>query len=82
MPSFKIIGLLVLEKKIVKGFYHIWAWRPSRLCDQDHLYILLFHLPKELPHKFGFDWPSGCEEIFENGGRTDTRARVYYKLTS
>ena len=33
MPSFKIIGLLVLEKKIFKGFYHIWAWRPSLSCD-------------------------------------------------
>ena len=29
MPIFKIIGLLVLEKKIVKGFYHIRALRAS-----------------------------------------------------
>ena len=28
MPSFKIIEILVLEK-IIKGFYYIWAWRPS-----------------------------------------------------
>ena len=51
MPSFKIIGLLVLEKKIFKGFYHIWAWRPSWSCDLDHLYKLSFPLPKEAPHK-------------------------------
>ena len=21
----------------MKGFYHIWAWRPSWSCDQDHV---------------------------------------------
>ena len=49
MPSFKIIGLMVLEK-IFKGFYHIWAWQPSWSCDLDNLYKLLFPLPKETPH--------------------------------
>ena len=29
MPSFKIIGLLVQEKKIFNCFDHIWTWRPS-----------------------------------------------------
>ena len=55
MPSFKIIGLLVLEKKIFKGFHHnIWAWWP---CDLDHLYKLSFLLPKPRRHvKFGLDW--------------------------
>ena len=51
MLSFKIIGLLVLEKKVFKGFYHIWAWWPSWSCDQDHLYKLSFTLPKEAPHE-------------------------------
>ena len=37
-----------------KGFYHIWAWRPSWSCDLDHLYKLTFPLPKEAPHKI---WP-------------------------
>ena len=32
--SFVEIGPPVLEK-IFKGFYHIWAWRPSWSCDQD-----------------------------------------------
>ena len=34
-----------------KGFYHIWAWRPSWSCDLDHLYKLSFPLPKEAPHE-------------------------------
>ena len=50
MPSFKIIGFLVLEKKIFMCFYHIWAWRPSWSCDLDHLYKLSFLLLKEAPH--------------------------------
>ena len=32
-------------------FYHVWAWRPSRSCDLDNLYKLLFPLPKEAPHE-------------------------------
>ena len=51
MPSFNIIGLLVLEKKIFKCFYHLWAQWPSWSCDQSHLYKFLFPLPKEAPHK-------------------------------
>ena len=51
MPSLEIIGLLVLEQKIFKGVYHIWAWRPSWSCDLDHLYTLSFPHPKEVPHK-------------------------------
>ena len=39
MPSFIEIGSPVLEKKSFKGFYHIWAWQPSRSCDLDYLYI-------------------------------------------
>ena len=34
-----------------KGFYHIWAWRPSLSCDLDHLYKLSFTLPKKAPHE-------------------------------
>ena len=33
----KFRGSLVLEKKILKGFYHTWAWRPSWSCDQHHV---------------------------------------------
>ena len=35
----------------LKGFYHIWAWRPSWSCDLGHLYKLSFPLPKEAQHK-------------------------------
>ena len=45
MPSFVEIGSPVLEKKIFKGLYHIWVWRPSWPCDLDYLYIYWFPLP-------------------------------------
>ena len=33
-----------------KGFYHIWAWRPSWSCDLGR-FTFWFPLPKEAPHK-------------------------------
>ena len=36
-PSFVEIRPPVQEKKIFKGFYHIWAWRPFWSCDQHHI---------------------------------------------
>ena len=38
------------EEDFFKGFYHIRAWQPSWPCDLDHLYKVLFPLPKEVPH--------------------------------
>ena len=35
----------------LKGFYHIWAWRPSRSCDPDAANKISFPLPKEAPYK-------------------------------
>ena len=49
IPSFVEIGPPVPEEKIYKGFYHIWAWRPSWSCDLDRLYKLWFPLPKKAP---------------------------------
>ena len=46
-----VLGLSVLEKKIFKGFYHIWAWRPSWSFDPDTANKSLFPLPKEAPDK-------------------------------
>ena len=40
IPSFVEIGPPVLEKRFLKGFYHIWAWRPSCSCDQHHVISL------------------------------------------
>ena len=41
----------VLEKKIFKGFYHIWAWRPPWSTNHDHFSNLLFPLSKEAPYE-------------------------------
>ena len=49
--KFREVGLPVLEKKILKGFYHIWVWRPSWSCDPDVVNKISFPLPKEAPHK-------------------------------
>ena len=70
MPSFNIIGLPVIEKKLFKGFYHIWAWQPSWSCDLDHLYKHLFPLPKEAPHKIFalIGQAVSVVKMFENGG--------------
>ena len=39
------------EEDFLRGFYHIWAWRPSWSCDQDHLNKLSFPHPKESPYE-------------------------------
>ena len=57
--KFVEIGPPVLEKKILNGFYHIWAWRPSWSYDPDAANKLSFLLPKDFHIKFGFDWQSG-----------------------
>ena len=51
MPSFKIIGLLVLKKKIFQDFGYLKPLGPSWSCDLDHLYKLSFPLPKDAPHQ-------------------------------
>ena len=50
------------EADFIKGFYHVWASRPSWSCDPHAASKRSFPLPKEAPHKFGFDWPSGFGE--------------------
>ena len=57
-----IIGPPVLEKKILKGFFHIWAWRPSWSCDPDATNKLSFPLPKEALHKI---WLEFVEAVLE-----------------
>ena len=55
MPSFEETGRPVLEKNIVKDFYHIWAWRPSWSCDLDKIYTNFGSPSLRKPHiKFGF----------------------------
>ena len=42
LQNISLIRLVVLEKKILKGFYHIWAWRPSWISDQNHFSYFSF----------------------------------------
>ena len=61
--KFRENRLPVLEKKILKGFYLIWAWRPSWSYDPDAAHKLSFPLPKvEGDIKFGFNRASGFGE--------------------
>ena len=39
------------EEGVLKGFDHIWAWRPSWSCDPDAANKISFPLSKEAPHK-------------------------------
>ena len=71
MPSFKIIGLLVLEKKIVKVF--IIYGHGGHLGNVTRtIYIYCCSIFRRRSHiKFGFDWPSGCERYLKMmDGRT------------
>ena len=47
MQRFSPKASSVLEKKIFKGFYHIWAWRPSWSTSRDHFSNLSFPQPKD-----------------------------------
>ena len=38
-------------EKSLKGFYYIWAWRPSWSCDTDAASKLLLALAMEAPQK-------------------------------
>ena len=51
------IPRFLVPKKMFEGFYHIWAWKPSWSCDQEHLKKISSH-----GGKFGFKWPSVFEE--------------------
>ena len=39
------------EEDFLKGFYHIWVWRPSWSCDPGAANKLSFPLPKQAPDK-------------------------------
>ena len=38
------------RRRFLKGFYHIWAWRPSLSCDQHHVIRFSFSVPESF-HK-------------------------------
>ena len=54
MQTFSPKASSVLEKKIFKGFYHKWAWKPSWSMNRDHFSNLLFLLPKEVLYDNSF----------------------------
>ena len=41
--------------RFLKGFYHIWAWRPSWWCDHHRVKKFSFPSSESLHIKFGFD---------------------------
>ena len=47
------------EEVFLKAFYHIWAWQPSRSCDEHPVKKIHFLIPESLHIKFGFDWLFG-----------------------
>ena len=51
MQRFSHKASLVLEKKIFKGFYHIWAWGPSWSMDGNHFSNLSFPCPRKAPNE-------------------------------
>ena len=67
----------VLEKKIFKGFYHIWAWQPSWSMDSDHLSYFLFPQPKEAPYEIWAKLAQGLQRRSRlkmlTDGRMDAR---------
>ena len=44
-------GILGSGEEIFKGFYHIWAWRPSWSTNRDHFSNLSFPQPQEVPYE-------------------------------
>ena len=49
----------------LKGFYHIWAWRPSWSCNPDAANKISSPLPKEAQYKmfaFALIGPAVSEE--------------------
>ena len=55
IQSFVEIGPPVPEKKALEGFYHIWAWWPSWLCDQHMSSDFRFLVPESFHTKFDSD---------------------------
>ena len=77
MPSFKIIGLAVLEKMILQVFTIYWQCGHLGLVTQT-IYINFRSLFSRRIHiHFGFDWPSGlrealrCLNTVDDGQTTD-----------
>ena len=53
-----------IPRKLDAKIFHftVWAWRPSWSCDPDAVNKISFPLPKEAPHKIGYDRASSFGE--------------------
>ena len=74
------------RRRFLKGFYHIWAWRPSWSCDQDHLNKLSFPRPKESPYEIWVQLAQWfqrrrCLKMLTDG-RTDGRRSDWCTISS
>ena len=50
------------KEDFLKGFYHIWAWRPSWSCDMSSDFHFL--VPESFLTKFGSELHSVSEKIW------------------
>ena len=81
ITSNKVIGPLVLERKIFEVFfYHIWAWRPSWSCYPDPANKLSFLHPTEAPYEI---WLRLAKRFWRRRSLKMVAGRrtcLYYKL--
>ena len=76
------LALWFQRRRFLKGFYYMWAWRPSWSCDPDTPNKLSLPDPWRLHIKFGLEWPSVRRVWTINGRRLRTDgACLYFKLT-
>ena len=88
--AIRSMALWFWRRRFLKGFYHIWAWRPSWSCDPDPANKLLFPHPIEAPCEIWLwlaqrFWRRSCLKSVDGrmtDGRTDDGPWLYYKLTN
>ena len=51
------------RRRFSKGFYHIWAWRPSWSCDPDFMNKIIYPYPVDAPNAFFSTSPVVSEEM-------------------
>ena len=74
-------------RRFLKGFYRIWAWRPSWSCDPDAPNKLSFPRSMEAPHEIWLRlaqrfWRRRSLKMVDGWTTTDDGACLYYKLTN
>ena len=64
VPDAVLLALLFWRTRILKGFKHIWVWRPSWSCDPDTSNKLTVPLHMDAPYEIGLF----SDELFEECG--------------